>query len=310
MERYIIKIWETKENRNTGESSIVKNNFDNIDLAIEKARKIMIKNNYASLEVQNIKENTTLYFCTPKQEQYFQEEIDKAKIQDKVNKYAQFIYGDDVLDEVEKVIGKTEDVITNLKENAEYSNSPEANLSDDEIEFINETTKQLVEEMENNYTDEDYIRLTENAMAGTLCINDPSNWLLDLELEFLEKNEEMELKDINIKDFVECYFDYNELENLMNYGSDSDSVTMPSISKLYEEILDSINIEYDSIFTDEISDGKYSITVNFNDENSIKLDSRASDTYEQVSSNIESIKDKYLELQNKSSIDEENDMEL
>ena len=107
-----------------------------------------------------------------------------------------------------------------------------------------------------------------------------------------------------------CYFDNNKIENLMDYGSDRDSLSMPSISDLYKEILDTININYDNILTDDISDGKYSVVINFDEKNSIQLDVRASDTYIETASNIQDIVDKYLELQKQNSITEENDMEL
>ena len=116
--------------------------------------------------------------------------------------------------------------------------------------------------------------------------------------------------DININEFIMCYFDNNKIENLMDYGSDRDSLSMPSISDLYKEILDTININYDNVLTDDISDGKYSVVINFDEKNSIQLDVRASDTYIETASNIQDIVDKYLELQKQNSITEENDMEL
>ena len=71
-----------------------------------------------------------------------------------------------------------------------------------------------------------------------------------------------------------------------------------------------INIDYDTVITDDVSDGKYKITVNFDDKNSIVLDIKASNTYKENADNIQSIVNKYLELQEENSITEENDMEL
>ena len=305
MGRYIIKIWETQQDRESGESSIVENNLDNIDQAIEKAKRIMNSNNYASLEVQNSKENKTLYFCSQKEEEtYFKEEIAKEKMQEKINRYARVIYGEELKDNGDEIPGKVKDVKVTLKENLEYCKTSESNIDEEELKFINESTKELLEELGNDYIDDDYVRLIENPMAGALCINNLDNFLEDLEYEYLEKIEDMELKDINIKDVVECYFDNNELENLMEYGADTDSYTMPTISSVYEKILDILNIEYENIFTEEVSDGKYASTIQFNEEKEIVVDTKASNTYEQVASNIESVKDKYLELQKNMEIED------
>lgn len=67
---YIIKIWETEELRDTGESDIIETNIENLDNAISKAKKIMEEQNYASLEVQDEEEKNSFYFCTPTEEIY------------------------------------------------------------------------------------------------------------------------------------------------------------------------------------------------------------------------------------------------
>lgn len=305
MGRYMIKIWETEEDRESGESSIVENNLDNIDQAIEKAKRIMKLNSYASLEVQNSKENKTLYFCTQNEEEtYFKEEIAKEKMQEKINKYAKVIWGNELVNNGDEIYGKVEDVIKMLKENTQYCNTPEANIDEETLEVINKSTKELLNEFENDFIDEDYVRLIENVMDGTLVINNREDILEDLEEYYLEEIENMELNNINIKDVVACYFDSNEIENLMEYGADRDSYTKPTISSIYEEILDILNIEYENVFTEDISDGKYTTTIEFNEEKEIVLDTKASNTYEQVASNIESVKDKYLELQKNMEIEE------
>ena len=88
MERYIIKVWETEQERDLGESNIVDTNLNDIEQAIGKAKNIMSNQNYASLEVQNNNENKTYYFADSTEEKYFQENIEKAKTQEKVNIYA------------------------------------------------------------------------------------------------------------------------------------------------------------------------------------------------------------------------------
>lgn len=296
--KYIIKIWETERHRDIGESDIIESNLNNIGQAIEKAKKIMKMNNYASLEVQNTKENKTLYFCTPKEEKYFEDEIKEEANQEKINKYAKLVWGDTFVNNGDEIYGKVKDVIQMLIENTEYCNTPEANIDEETLKIINKSTKHLLSEFESNFSDEDYVRLIENVMDGTLNINNRADILEDLEEYYLEEIENMELKDINIKDVVECYFDSNEIENLMEYGADRDSYTIPTISSIYIELLNILNVEYENIFTEDISDGKYISTIIFNEENKITINTNASNTYEQVTSNIESIKDEYIKLQN------------
>lgn len=108
-----------------------------------------------------------------------------------------------------------------------------------------------------------------------------------------------------MKDIIDKYFEENKIENFMDYGSDRDSYSMPSLSSVYKDILDKLDIKYTNIFTEDISDGKYQTTIEFNDDK-VVVDTSAWNGREVLKDNIESIKEKYKELQAES----EDDMEL
>ena len=87
---YIIKIWETEEMRDLGESDIIETNIQSLEEAINKAKKIMEEQNYASLEVQDEEEQNSFYFCTSREEEYiyyFEEENIDEKIKKVVELY-------------------------------------------------------------------------------------------------------------------------------------------------------------------------------------------------------------------------------
>lgn len=108
-----------------------------------------------------------------------------------------------------------------------------------------------------------------------------------------------------MKDIIDKYFEENKIENFMDYGSDRDSYSMPSLSSVYKDILDKLNIKYTNIYTEDISDGKYQTTIEFNDDK-VVVDTSAWNGKEVLKDNIESIKEKYEELQTES----EDDMEM
>lgn len=97
--------------------------------------------------------------------------------------------------------------------------------------------------------------------------------------------------DEKIKEVVELYFIENGIRDLMDYGSDRDSVVMPSLSSLYKEILEKLDIEVFNIETDDISDGKYQTLVELNNGKSITIDTSAWNSEEIVISNIKSIQE-------------------
>lgn len=108
-----------------------------------------------------------------------------------------------------------------------------------------------------------------------------------------------------MKDIIDKYFEENKIENFMDYGSDRDSYSMPSLSSVYKDILDKLDIKYTNIFTEDISDGKYQTTIEFNDDK-VVVDTSAWNGREVLKDNIESIKEKYKELQAES----EDNMEM
>lgn len=108
-----------------------------------------------------------------------------------------------------------------------------------------------------------------------------------------------------MKDIIDKYFEENRIENFMDYGSDRDSHSMPSLSSVYKDILDKLNIKYTNIYTEDISDGKYQTTIEFNDDK-VVVDTSAWNGKDVLKDNIESIKEKYEELQAES----EDDMEM
>jgi len=106
-------------------------------------------------------------------------------------------------------------------------------------------------------------------------------------------------KEISIRKEVIKYFNENQIENLENYGADSDE-GLCKISSLYSEILDNLNIKYTNIFTEDgISGGKYVITISFDDETNIVLDSKSRDNFEHVVDNLIAITEEYEKFNQK-----------
>ena len=70
---YKLKIWETDEDRELGESFEYLESFNSVDDAINKAKKIISRNNYAFIEVIE-NETEELFFSTDGiNEQYYRE---------------------------------------------------------------------------------------------------------------------------------------------------------------------------------------------------------------------------------------------
>ena len=312
MGTYIIKVWETEEEREQGLSYIVENDFDSISYAIERAKEIEKEENYNAIEVQNTKENKTFYSRTPESEDSYTSNIIKAEMQEKINKYAKLVYNSELQNNYDEMYGNAEDIIRQLRKDVEYMNNHKDEFDEEQIEFSNEESKELIKEIEEEFEDEDYIHISEHPISGYFVLDTDLNDCLDTLLEYYEDIiDDMEFGQANISDVVQYYFDYNDIKNLMIYGSDRDSYNMTSHSKMYEDILELLKIDYRSITTDEISDGKYTTTIEFDDNNAIALDLNAGNGVDEVVSNIESIKDRYLNSQVyfQKQI-EENDMEM
>lgn len=89
------------------------------------------------------------------------------------------------------------------------------------------------------------------------------------------------------------YFRENNIKDLMEYGSDFDE-GLYKLSDMYKEILEQLNINFQSIKTEDgMSDGKYVTTIVFKDNSQIKLDLSAWNGIGNVTDNIESILEEY-----------------
>ncbi len=94
------------------------------------------------------------------------------------------------------------------------------------------------------------------------------------------------------------YFKEHDIEDLMDYGTDSDE-GLYHLSSLYSEIMDKLDIKYSNIYTEDgISGGKYLTTINFEDGSQIQLDTSACNDIDVVAANMESIYEKYSQTQN------------
>lgn len=114
--------------------------------------------------------------------------------------------------------------------------------------------------------------------------------------------------DISLSKVIE-YFKENEIRNLMDYGNDNDVGLIP-MSSLYKEIMDKLNIKYMSVYTEDISDGKYLTTITFEDNSQIKIDTSAWNGIKVITENIESIYETYEKStkENRNKIELENEI--
>lgn len=296
MAKYIIKIWETEDEREQGLSDIIESNLSDIQETIEKARKIMYSESYNALEVQDTKQRVTYYSYTPEGEKIFDNEIEKAKIQEKINKYAKLVYNNELQDNGEDVSGLVSDVIKHLKGINVYFEENEAGLSQEEIDNIIEETTDLINELEQNYDNEDYISLFTYPMSDFYSINREFKDILDDLFDYYEdKLERMKFGETKIKNVVDYYFDNKEIKNLMDYGADRDGEVMPTISSMYETILENLKIEYSNIFSEDVSSGKYTTIVEFDENNKVQIDTKSRYGAKDIYDNIQSINNAYKE---------------
>ena len=73
--------------------------------------------------------------------------------------------------------------------------------------------------------------------------------------------------------------------DLMKYGEDSNE-GLYKLSRIYEEILNKLNIPYEYVFTDDISDGKYETKIEFMNDYTIIVYSKASSSIDIIINNI------------------------
>ncbi|MBO5005664.1 MAG: hypothetical protein J6D03_10695 [Clostridia bacterium] len=294
MARYIIKIWETKDEREQGLSDIIESNLSDIQNAIEKAKKLVKSQNYNALEVQDTKQKITYYSHTPEEEKSFEDKIENAKIQEKINKYAKLVYNNELQDNGEDVSGLVSKVVEHLKDIKNYFKTNKSELSQEEIDYIIKETDELIEELEQNYDNEDYVSLFTHPMSDSYCINTEFKDILDDLLDYYEsKIETMEFGKVNIKDVVDYYFDNKGIKNLEEYGADRDGEAMPTISSMYEDILENLKINYENIFSDDVSAGKYTTIIEFDDNHKIQVDTKSRYSAKDIYDNVQSIKNLY-----------------
>lgn len=293
MGRYIIKIWENEHERDLGNSTVIERNLKYIDNAIVKAKKIMKEYKYASLEVQNSFNSQTLYYCTPSEEKYFENYIENAKTQERVNDYAKVIYGDKLYSEEENIYGKVSDVVSKLRENQEHINNPKNEVDEETKDFINEETDELVEELQNYHDLQDFVYLHIHPMSGFFVENDMSNLLEDLQQEYMLNLTKQEMTDLNIKTIIVTYYEMNKIYNLSEYRDDENKEITPSFSDLYKDLCKYLGIELESITTEEERPGKYQTTINFPKGNSITITSKGRYKIDDIVQNMEMIRDSY-----------------
>lgn len=113
-------------------------------------------------------------------------------------------------------------------------------------------------------------------------------------ISYVLKSQEKEIvnegKNINddVLDTTIDFFKENDLEDLMEYGSDND-IGLYHISDLYKKLLDKANIPYKQITTDEISDGKYQTNIVLNNNKDVSVENSAFDGIRGVAQNLEII---------------------
>jgi len=282
---YIIKIWETESEREQGLSEIIEVGIDKLEIAIEKARKISEDNEYACIEVQDSKQKKSYLTIDEKGEKIDNFNCIDAIRQEKINYFYNLVYGEeDIIYKDELTIGKASKMLEVLKENEK-----EMYKDFEEEKIILEEHKDLLKDIE-EYDDNDIIKVYEHPMAVVPMIDSNKGTLEDITTEFLDLIEE-EILEYEIQDVVDAYIKSNDISDFMEYGADQDVPNMPTLSKIYEEILDILKINYESVQTNEIRGGKYETIIEFTNNNSITVDTYSRNGQEHITENINSIKD-------------------
>ena len=282
---YIIKIWETESEREQGLSEIIKVGIDKLEIAIEQARKISEDNEYACIEVQDSKQKKSYLTIDEKGEKIDNFNCIDAIRQEKINYFYNLVYGEeDIVYKDESTFGKASKMLEELKENEK-----EMYKGFEEEKIILEEHKELLKDIE-EYDDNDIIKIYEHPMAVVPMIDNNKETLEDITTEFLDLIEE-EILEYEIQDVVDAYINSNNISDFMEYGADRDVPNMPTLSKIYEEILDILKINYDSVRTNEIRGGKYETIIEFTNNNSITVDIYSRNAQEHITENINSIKE-------------------
>ncbi|MGN1299605.1 MAG: hypothetical protein ACI4UE_06470 [Candidatus Scatovivens sp.] len=282
---YIIKIWETESEREQGLSEIIKVGIDKLEIAIEEARRISEDNEYACIEVQDSKQKKSYLTIDEKGEKIDNFNYIDAIRQEKINYFYNLVYGEeDIVYKDESTIGKASKVLEVLKENEK-----EMYKDFEEEKIILEEHKDLLKDIE-EYDDNDIIKIYEHPMAVVPMIDSNKETLEDITTEFLDLIEE-EVLEYEIQDVVDAYIESNNISDFMEYGADQDVPNMPTLSKIYKEILDILKMNYESVRTNEIRGGKYETIIEFTNNNSITVDTYSRNGQEHITENINSIKE-------------------
>ncbi len=286
MRSYIIKIWENEDLREQGISDIIRTDIKDIRTAVQIAQEIQNNNRYACIEVQDNQQKTSYYMQDMIEEKIFEKKYLEAIKQEKINYLYKLMYGDkNIVFINEDMIGKANVILKELdtiKQNLieEYQED-----SKDIIKEVNELKDEILDE----YDVEDIIKLYEHPMAIVPMLNSNKGTLKDMRETFLSMVEVKEIPEVALDDVIDAYMGYNDIGNFMEYSSDSNIYTNPSFSSLYKDLMDLLNIKYINVYTNDVSDGKYVTTIEFNKEKSITIDINAWSEIEEIKENLKSI---------------------
>lgn len=121
-------------------------------------------------------------------------------------------------------------------------------------------------------------------------------------------------KDLSLSEYIKvktmAYFVENEMKDLMEYGSDSDE-GLYSISNLYRELLTRFDIKYETISTDDVSDGKYITLINFGNDMICSVETKANNKPELIAENLITIVEESKKVNQKefeSNVEKTNEM--
>ena len=214
-------------------------------------------------------------------------------IQEKINEYFSKVFKNKLQYEDDYIFGTKSEVIANINDYSNIVNGKNTRLIDEEIKEENTLINSILSELAPKQ-DTDIVCVRTQIMDGSFYMQDSKEVLKLLQELYLEQLAD----NSNIQEFVRVYFEINKITNLIDYGSDRDAYVSPTLSELYKNLLEELYIEYQSITTKDISDGKYETTVTLADNSTIKIDTSAWNTYEVVADNLTSIINLNNELKN------------
>lgn len=296
MRSYIIKIWENEDLREKGISDIIEIGISKIELAVERARDIQEKNNYAYIEVQDESERISYYMNNGIEEKLYEREYLNAIKQEKINHLYNLIYNNKEIVYInEDMIGKAGDILNELENNEENIIS--------EFEDDSETIKKEFQDLKKDileYDKDDIIKVYEHPMTIIPMLDSENRILEDMRETFLSMIELKVITNFKIEDVVDSYMGYNDIYNFMEYGSDREVYTNPTFTKLYKELLDLLDVKYENIYTEDVSDGKYETTIELKNGKELVIDTSGWSEIEIITNNLRNIMEEYKkQLDNK-----------